>query len=68
MTGSFVALSPVIDNHRVMHGRAAFTGYRRMCGAYISKDEWRSQLAVLRTEQGRSAAAGATSSPYSLAY
>lgn len=50
-----------------MHGRTAFTGYRRMCGAYISKDEWRSQLAVLRTEQAQSTI-GAAQSPYALAY
>ncbi|TFY62736.1 hypothetical protein EVG20_g6590 [Dentipellis fragilis] len=37
-----------IDNHRVLHGRAAFTGKRRMSGAYIGKDEFRSQLAVLK--------------------
>lgn len=50
-----------------MHGRAAFTGYRRMCGAYISKDEWRSQLAVLRIEHVQKEA-GAAPSPYALAY
>lgn len=27
----------VFDNWRVLHGRAAFTGKRRMCGAY---SEW----------------------------
>ncbi|PPQ89345.1 hypothetical protein CVT25_003181 [Psilocybe cyanescens] len=37
----------VIDNHRVLHGRSAFTGKRRMCGAYIGVDEYRSKLAVL---------------------
>lgn len=57
---------PVIDNQRVMHGRAAFTGYRRMCGAYISKDEWRSQLAVLRADASR--AEKGSPSPYALEY
>ncbi|KAF7317031.1 hypothetical protein HMN09_00437600 [Mycena chlorophos] len=38
----------VVDNHRVLHGRSAFTGKRRMCGAYIGVDEYRSKLAVLR--------------------
>lgn len=38
----------IIDNHRVLHGRSAFTGKRRMCGAYIGADEYRSKLAVLR--------------------
>lgn len=37
----------VIDNHRVLHGRAAFDGKRRMCGAYVGMDEYRSKLAVL---------------------
>jgi len=48
----WVQLSPgtvvAIDNHRVLHGRSAFTGNRRMCGAYIGVDELRSRLAVLR--------------------
>ncbi|CAE6465639.1 unnamed protein product [Rhizoctonia solani] len=37
----------VVDNHRVLHGRSAFTGKRRMCGAYVGADEWRSRLRVL---------------------
>ncbi|KAF9453445.1 Trimethyllysine dioxygenase [Macrolepiota fuliginosa MF-IS2] len=37
-----------IDNHRVLHGRSAFDGKRRMCGAYIGVDEYRSKLAVMR--------------------
>ncbi|KAL1733750.1 hypothetical protein EV714DRAFT_203618 [Schizophyllum commune] len=37
----------VVDNHRVLHGRSAFTGKRRMCGAYIGVDEYKSKLAVL---------------------
>ena len=37
----------VVNNHRVLHGRAAFDGKRRMCGAYIGIDEYRSKLAVL---------------------
>jgi hypothetical protein len=32
----------------VLHGRAAFDGQRRMCGAYVAADEFRSKLAVLR--------------------
>ncbi|KAK7032882.1 hypothetical protein R3P38DRAFT_2919481 [Favolaschia claudopus] len=38
----------IVDNHRILHGRSAFTGKRRMCGAYIGVDEYRSKLAVLR--------------------
>ncbi|KZT06032.1 mitochondrial protein [Laetiporus sulphureus 93-53] len=47
----WVQLSPgtavVVDNHRVLHGRSVFDGKRRMCGAYIGIDEYRSKLAVL---------------------
>ncbi|CAL1716008.1 unnamed protein product [Somion occarium] len=38
----------VVDNHRVLHGRSGFTGKRRMCGAYVGVDEYRSKLAVLQ--------------------
>jgi len=52
----WVQLTPgtavVIDNHRVLHGRSAFTGKRRMCGAYIGVDEYRSKLAVLHERFG----------------
>ncbi|KAJ1329110.1 trimethyllysine dioxygenase [Microdochium nivale] len=30
----------VFDNWRVLHGRAAFTGVRRMCGGYINRDDF----------------------------
>ena len=29
----------LIDNWRVLHGRAAFTGRRRMCGAYMARSD-----------------------------
>ena len=48
---SFIHLSifnTVLNNHRILHGRSAFDGKRRMCGAYIGVDEYRSKLAVLR--------------------
>lgn len=32
----------IIDNHRVCHGRTAFTGYRNMIGCYIGVDDWQS--------------------------
>ena len=38
----------VVDNHRVLHGRSSFDGKRRMCGAYIGLDEYRSKLAILK--------------------
>lgn len=34
----------VFDNWRVLHGRAAFTGKRRMCGGYINRDDWVSKF------------------------
>ncbi|KAI0297255.1 Trimethyllysine dioxygenase [Multifurca ochricompacta] len=55
----WVQLSPgtavAIDNHRVLHGRSAFTGKRRMCGAYIGGDEFRSRLSVLSEKFARPA-------------
>ena len=43
-------LTIVIDNWRVMHGRAAFTGSRRMCGAYVGADDWHSRRRALRAK------------------
>lgn len=40
----------VIDNWRVMHGRSSFTGSRRMCGAYVGADDWRSRRTAIRQE------------------
>jgi trimethyllysine dioxygenase len=30
----------IFDNWRVLHGRSAFTGKRRMCGGYINHDDF----------------------------
>ncbi|KAL3419471.1 trimethyllysine dioxygenase [Phlyctema vagabunda] len=30
----------IFDNWRVLHGRSAFTGKRRMCGGYINRDDF----------------------------
>ncbi|KAI1097004.1 hypothetical protein F5B19DRAFT_15825 [Rostrohypoxylon terebratum] len=30
----------IFDNWRVLHGRSAFTGVRRICGAYINRDDF----------------------------
>ena len=35
-----------VDNWRVMHGRAAFTGRRRVCGCYLPRDDWLSKARV----------------------
>ncbi|OSX59107.1 hypothetical protein POSPLADRAFT_1151947 [Postia placenta MAD-698-R-SB12] len=64
----WVQLSPgtavVVDNHRVLHGRSAFDGKRRMCGAYIGIDEYRSKLAVL-SEKFAPGAVVRETTPYS---
>ncbi|KAF6767587.1 Taurine catabolism dioxygenase TauD/TfdA [Kalmanozyma brasiliensis GHG001] len=46
----------IFDNHRVLHGRSAFVGNRRLCGAYVNHDDYRSRLSVLRAQEaeGRS--------------
>jgi trimethyllysine dioxygenase len=41
----------VIDNTRVMHGRSGFVGERKMCGAYVGRDEWVSWKEVLEREE-----------------
>ncbi|KAK9462122.1 uncharacterized protein V1516DRAFT_685149 [Lipomyces oligophaga] len=44
---------PVIfDNWRVLHGRTAFTGQRRLCGAYINMDDFESRFRL--SNYGRS--------------
>jgi len=48
----------VLDNYRVLHGRSAFTGRRRMCGAYIGGDDFRSKLTVLQELEKWRAAGG----------
>ena len=30
----------IFDNWRVLHGRSAFTGKRRICGGYVNRDDW----------------------------
>ncbi|TKA64333.1 hypothetical protein B0A49_08291 [Cryomyces minteri] len=34
----------IFDNWRVLHGRSAFTGKRRMCGGYINRDDFVSRF------------------------
>ncbi|KAJ3312659.1 hypothetical protein HDV04_002801 [Boothiomyces sp. JEL0838] len=38
----------VMDNWRVMHGRSAFNGYRRMLGSYHGYDDFQSKLKLLK--------------------
>jgi trimethyllysine dioxygenase len=42
----------IVDNWRVMHGRSSFTGYRRLCGAYLNWDDYRSRVSMI-VDQGR---------------
>lgn len=37
----------IADNWRVMHGRSSFNGYRRLCGAYIGFDDYKSRIATV---------------------
>ncbi|MCJ1302129.1 hypothetical protein MMC08_004930 [Hypocenomyce scalaris] len=41
----------IFDNWRVLHGRSAFTGKRRMCGGYINHDDFISRYRI--TNLGR---------------
>jgi len=34
----------IVDNHRIMHGRTAFTGYRNLVGCYVGVDDWTARL------------------------
>ncbi|KAL9937329.1 hypothetical protein V8E36_003738 [Tilletia maclaganii] len=52
----------IFDNHRVLHGRAAFVGARRLCGAYVSHDDYRSRLSVLRAQYPFSSSSSSSAS------
>ena len=38
----------LFDNWRTLHGRRAYQGYRRLCGAYLNKEDVESKMRVLR--------------------
>ncbi|ODN05436.1 Trimethyllysine dioxygenase, mitochondrial, partial [Orchesella cincta] len=46
-----IKLSPglvlFLDNWRALHGRTAYTGFRHLCGAYISRSDWLSRARTL---------------------
>lgn len=44
----------LFDNWRVLHGRSEFTGKRRICGAYINRDDWVSRWRGLHMAEGES--------------
>ncbi len=43
----------LFDNWRTLHGRRAYHGFRRLCGAYLNKEDFDSKLRVLRAAQAR---------------
>jgi trimethyllysine dioxygenase len=38
----------LFDNWRVLHGRAAYQGERRLCGCYLNREDFESRLRLLR--------------------
>jgi trimethyllysine dioxygenase len=43
----------LFDNWRVLHGRAAYHGERRLCGAYLNREDFESRLRILRRPTNR---------------
>jgi trimethyllysine dioxygenase len=43
----------IFDNWRVLHGRSSFTGKRRICGAYINRDDWISRFKMTEFGQNK---------------
>jgi trimethyllysine dioxygenase len=41
----------LFDNWRTLHGRRVYQGFRRLCGAYLNKEDFESKLRVLRANQ-----------------
>ncbi|MDY0872470.1 trimethyllysine dioxygenase [Dongia rigui] len=46
----------LFDNWRLLHARDAYTGYRRLAGAYLNKEDVESRLRVLRLKKAQRAA------------
>ncbi|GAA5995873.1 hypothetical protein JCM5350_007968 [Sporobolomyces pararoseus] len=42
----------IFDNIRVLHGRSGYSGERRLCGAYVNGDDYRSRLRGLEKQFG----------------
>jgi trimethyllysine dioxygenase len=47
----------LFDNWRLLHARDAYTGVRRLAGAYLNKEDVESRLRVLRTKRAQKLAA-----------
>ncbi len=41
----------LFDNWRVLHGRTAYQGQRRLCGCYLNREDFESRLRVLRAKR-----------------
>ena len=52
-----------MDNHRVLHGRSAFDGKRRMCGAYIGMDDNPYPITVKTTSAALARSKGEAQTP-----
>jgi trimethyllysine dioxygenase len=48
----------LFDNWRVLHGRAAYTGARTMCGAYVNREDFESRLRLADRADGAAVAVG----------
>jgi len=44
-------LAVIMDNWRVLHGRASFTGQRRMVGCYINRDDYKSRVRAILNQR-----------------
>jgi len=42
----------IFDNMRVLHGRSSYVGKRRLCGAYVAGDDYRSRVMGLARQHG----------------
>ncbi|MBK8159479.1 MAG: trimethyllysine dioxygenase [Rhodospirillaceae bacterium] len=45
----------LFDNWRLLHARDAYSGYRRLAGAYLNKEDVESRLRVLRLKKSQAA-------------
>ncbi|KAK2072194.1 hypothetical protein P8C59_006565 [Phyllachora maydis] len=58
----------IFDNWRVLHGRSAFTGIRRICGAYINRDDFISSASWLSPDPTRATAVADFCEPKTINY
>lgn len=46
-----VGTAMLFDNWRVLHGRTAYTGRRRLCGGYLNREDYESRRRVLAADE-----------------